>query len=1111
MEYAKNPVTGKKALRVEWDGNKYSRGMIFMKKTLPSFHVARFELKLTTTEISHVTSCNIRILDADGEMFQYKNAVDWNRKGQWTVNYDVNSKNPEVKSISIPGGISNGNMDKPLTFYGFAFEVPKNSGKGELYIDSIKMIYSNDKRTLISSGLSTPLFDPAEKREMTARRAKHEYIDFENDEYVKLAWNNAGTFPLEFTYNTSYMLGACAVAPGLPEFTEANITVHIKTRRKEALSDIGIIIMDAAGEIFYFSQKVKIDEARSWDLSYNVSPENPACQAIKAGRFVMLKDGKINFPARILGITAKCRKGSSGSFLLGKITMDVNLPLSNAVQFDINTGNSLHILEPEKERNLTLVLKNILNKPISICVSFLFKDFYGNEIKSDFGKLSFKGGETKRLASPLLTRLGIWYVDCHISNPENPMDSNVIKRSLTYMKPAGLTLSNAPEGFIFGINSHPERTPSQIGLEAEAVSAVGAKLIRCAIGCPTKFDVLDNVVEKFSRRGVNFNFIFHYPSVKGNAAEPDFNQFRKRIRTLFLRYKGKVMYWELMNEPESKSISINDYVKLAKIAREELDAIDSNALLLSAGYYIFGKRDNFHRRTIKKCEDIFDYHCFHGHGSFENYAKTIDQSLIKMREEENIKIPWYSNETAISSSGRGEGIQAETLFKKLMFAWSRKSVGYNWYGLRNKADDISNPEMNYGMMTMDFSPKAVYPAYNTITSIYREAEFIKQLKFKNLDCWGFKFKKGDDILVGLWRENKIPEQLIFKTNAKSAAIIDLMGNSKPAHMHNGMIFVPLTLNTITLCLKDAGYLKLCQPFISAQSCEMLSSGRNVPLILSLYNPLDKEIVLDFDIETPEGIKTVKNKDSLTLFPGEKKDWKTTLTADKDFLVKYGNSVKITINYTGNKSRKYSTGVDVPYAIAVPDKLEDKPFCELNKRYQVTSFFEADPANLDKLWSSPDDLSVKAWMYSQNDILYLKINVTDDMHVQPHSGAEVYKGDNLQLYFVFSGQNYLWEIGFSRLGDRRNEIWVWNAPIGNLNEFKNKLEFSSKRETNVTTYDIQIPFSAFGVSPSMLRKDGFKFNLLVNDNDLGVREGWIRLAPGVGDEKISDKFPSLILN
>ena len=52
------------------------------------------------------------------------------------------------------------------------------------------------------------------------------------------------------------------------------------------------------------------------------------------------------------------------------------------------------------------------------------------------------------------------------------------------------------------------------------------------------------------------------------------------------------------------------------------------------------------------------------------------------------------------------------------------------------------------------------------------------------------------------------------------------------------------------------------------------------------------------------------------------------------------------------------------------------------------------------------------------------------------------------------------------------------------------------------------YQAAGMTPEMFR-NGFRFNLLVNDNDGEGRDGWIHIAPGIGDSKNPDKFPFVV--
>ena len=68
-------------------------------------------------------------------------------------------------------------------------------------------------------------------------------------------------------------------------------------------------------------------------------------------------------------------------------------------------------------------------------------------------------------------------------------------------------------------------------------------------------------------------------------------------------------------------------------------------------------------------------------------AQVVDERFLPMRRETGTTVPWYSNETAIHSLNGAERNQALTLFKKLIFAWSRGAIGYTWYDLRNDGFD----------------------------------------------------------------------------------------------------------------------------------------------------------------------------------------------------------------------------------------------------------------------------------------------------------------------------------------------------------------------------------------------------------------------------------------
>ena len=100
---------------------------------------------------------------------------------------------------------------------------------------------------------------------------------------------------------------------------------------------------------------------------------------------------------------------------------------------------------------------------------------------------------------------------------------------------------------------------------------------------------------------------------------------------------------------------------------------------------------------------------------------------------------------------------------------------------------------------------------------------------------------------------------------------------------------------------------------------------------------------------------------------------------------------------------------------------------------------------------------------------------------------------------------------ARLADGRPQSFIWEAPAGFPAEAAARsIRLTTHRDDGkqVTAYRAKLSFDSFGLSPEKLR-NGIRFNLLVNDNDGEGRDGWLQLAPGIGDEKDPGKFPVIL--
>ena len=93
-----------------------------------------------------------------------------------------------------------------------------------------------------------------------------------------------------------------------------------------------------------------------------------------------------------------------------------------------------------------------------------------------------------------------------------------------------------------------------------------------------------------------------------------------------------------------------------------------------------------------------------------------------------------------------------------------------------------------------------------------------------------------------------------------------------------------------------------------------------------------------------------------------------------------------------------------------------------------------------------------------------------------------------------------EIGLIRGNTGRGEVFLWSMPDGTeARETAARIGLETARD------EARISLAAVGLSEEAGRA-GFRFNLLVNDNDGGGRESCLAISPGLGDGKDPGLYP-----
>lgn len=172
---------------------------------------------------------------------------------------------------------------------------------------------------------------------------------------------------------------------------------------------------------------------------------------------------------------------------------------------------------------------------------------------------------------------------------------------------------------------------------------------------------LDHIVNLASIYNKNVLFVIGYLPVwqtNGKYVKKfptDVKAYENFLEKLVIRYKNKVFYYEVWNEPNLKEFwndSFDKYLELLKISYKIIKQNNPNALVLNGGIAINETSLNYFKLLISKSAEFFDIIAvhFYYHWDIPNYNK-IDllKKILELAYKANKKV-WIT-ETGIPSGG----------------------------------------------------------------------------------------------------------------------------------------------------------------------------------------------------------------------------------------------------------------------------------------------------------------------------------------------------------------------------------------------------------------------------------------------------------------------------
>lgn len=1086
-------IQGKRHLRLNWQAGRFSYAEVNFKRPLllPKFDSGTIELRFCMPMKSAVKALRLRLIDRENEVFQIHSSHDIPAGNGWK------SAEFRVESSGKPeswGTRANGKFDWPVRVLGVAVLFSSRKEGGQLIFGDLAWHDGGSRK--LSAQIPLPGFNGMGKFLYTAK-----------DGEVNL--KNSGS--------------------GIHIRGDARQTVVYERRWLENEHPVPLAIQlqceakSGSGRLFF---RIRGSDGKIQQGSARFAPGRQT---------VRMEFAPFRCPrGKLVDLSIVPDKGCAAFDIeLQAAHLEFLASSAEAVELELETGSPFRVL-PEKNQGFRLRFQNRSRENICAEAKVRLEDFFGGSVTRNFS-IALLPNQTQHIAwDQPLSRYGIYYLHCTLKFPDGT--GTGFRKSLAVI-PARTYPPRRPGDFIFGVISHPERwAEREQQLEADAAARCGVEVLRTDTGWERiqpqpgvwNFQHFDHIVKIWSAAGIELMPILSYctrwaaPAEKQNTgsrddwnrAMPDLNAWATFVRTIVKRYRGTIRCWEVWNEPDLYTFAKFDaaeYIKLLKTSYSAAHEADPDCVILTGGFATLGghagKKEGFHETVLREAAGNFDIHAYHEHGGFQQYRMLVESKLLPMRRAAGTKVPWYANETAIDSAGGRERIQAVTLFKKLIFSWSAGAIGYNWYDLRNDGFGVYNGEHNFGMLTNDFQPKAVYPVYAHLASDFRQARLLKSIEQHGVAGWLFSSPEG--LLLPAWHDvtgTEIPQTIT--TDADAAFLIDLMGNRTPLPLVDGFLIRPVTDLPSTLLLKEAKQAKVLPAFARFTRPGVILPGRATELELHLAPLPGKKQNIHFRVELPHGMKCEQSH-----FIRES-DGKPEIRILKltGFPTSPGNT-GVRLHYTVGKPEKLFSGtVDCPLKTAkLLTKQWKHPEADfvLNRPEQVVQLHAADPGRQHLNWQGPQDLSAEIRLGLTADNLLLEVRVTDNRHYQPFHGSSIWQGDSVQFALQFPTQSGSWEIGFSRSAAGAEECAIWSTPSGfSAGETAKRIKVHSKRQASTTIYNAEIPLDSIGIT-SRDAGYGFQFNLLVNDNDGDGRKGWIQIAPGLGAGKTTEAYPVLV--
>jgi len=311
---------------------------------------------------------------------------------------------------------------------------------------------------------------------------------------------------------------------------------------------------------------------------------------------------------------------------------------------------------------------------------------------------------------------------------------------------AMLPSATVPDGL--GINIHFTGEPAR---DLDLIQAGGFRLVRMDLSWEAvertrgvyTFDAYDQLTAGLKKRGIRPIFGLQYGNklyeqqeyaVATDAGRQAFARFAAAAAA---RYRGQGVIWELWNEPNFDNFwkpkpSVDAYMQLAKVALPAVRAADPTATIIAPALATIDLPflEGCCKQGLLELVDAVSVHPYR-----QTMPETVEEDIQRLRvliaryAPDKPNLPIVDGEWGYSAvwAGFNEARQGQYMARQMLTNLSLGLPLSIWYDWHDKGLNPSDPELYFGVISIDYQPKPNYLALQRLTLALGGMHFVKRL------------------------------------------------------------------------------------------------------------------------------------------------------------------------------------------------------------------------------------------------------------------------------------------------------------------------------------------------------------------------------------------------